>query len=65
MQTDTHRYHVAQRESYSAVRAHYHSNTKGKRKSVTRQTHPTTIGDKQSFATQHRRIALGLIAGTG
>ncbi|MCX4156989.1 MULTISPECIES: phage late control D family protein [Paraburkholderia] len=31
---DTHRYHVAQRESYSAVRAHYHSNNKGKRKSV-------------------------------
>ncbi|WP_454871865.1 phage late control D family protein [Paraburkholderia xenovorans] len=31
---DTHRYHVAQRESYSAVRAHYHSNSKGKRKSV-------------------------------
>lgn len=31
---DQHRYHVAQRESYSAVRAHYHSNSKGKRKSV-------------------------------
>lgn len=31
---DSHRYHVAERESYQAVRAHYHSNTKGKRKSV-------------------------------
>jgi phage protein D len=31
---DQHRYHVAERESYQAVRAHYHSNTKGKRKSV-------------------------------
>ena len=31
---DTHRYHVVQRERYSAVRAHYHSNTKGKRRSV-------------------------------
>jgi phage protein D len=31
---DRHRYHVAQRESYSGVRAHYHSNAKGKRKSV-------------------------------
>lgn len=34
MQTDTHRYHVAQRESYSVVRTHYYSNTRGKRKSV-------------------------------
>lgn len=31
---DQHRYHVSQRESYSAVRAHYHSNGAGKRKSV-------------------------------
>lgn len=31
---DRHRYHVSQRESYAAVRAHYHSNSKGKRKSV-------------------------------
>jgi phage protein D len=31
---DQHRYHIAQRESYQAVRAHYHSNAKGKRKSV-------------------------------
>jgi len=31
---DQHRYHIAERESYQAVRAHYHSNTKGKRKSV-------------------------------
>jgi len=31
---DQHRYHVAERESYKAVRAHYHSNAKGKRKSV-------------------------------
>jgi phage protein D len=31
---DWHRYHVAQRESYAGVRAHYHSNAKGKRKSV-------------------------------
>ncbi|WP_438392308.1 phage late control D family protein [Caballeronia sp. DA-9] len=31
---DGHRYHVAQRESYTAVRAHWHSNAKGKRKSV-------------------------------
>ncbi|MDR5800043.1 phage late control D family protein [Caballeronia sp. LZ001] len=31
---DSHRYHVAQRESYSAVRAHWHSNGAGKRRSV-------------------------------
>ncbi|WP_408588800.1 phage late control D family protein [Paraburkholderia tropica] len=31
---DQHRYHVSQRESYAAVRAHYHSNGKSKRKSV-------------------------------
>ncbi|WP_181439868.1 phage baseplate assembly protein V [Paraburkholderia silvatlantica] len=31
---DQHRYHVSQRESYAAVRAHYHSNGQGKRKSV-------------------------------
>lgn len=31
---DSYRYHVAQREGYAAVRAHYHSNEKGKRKSV-------------------------------
>lgn len=31
---DQHRYHVSQRESYSAVRAHYHSNNAAKRKSV-------------------------------
>lgn len=31
---DQHRYHVSQRESYAAVRAHYHSNGKGKRQSV-------------------------------
>ncbi|WP_321815699.1 MULTISPECIES: phage late control D family protein [unclassified Paraburkholderia] len=31
---DQHRYHIAQRESYAGVRAHYHSNGKGKRKSV-------------------------------
>lgn len=31
---DQHRYHVSQRESYTAVRAHWHSNSKGKRKSV-------------------------------
>lgn len=31
---DQHRYHIAQRESYAAVRAHYHSNGKAKRKSV-------------------------------
>lgn len=31
---DSLRYHVAERESYQAVRAHYHSNAKGKRKSV-------------------------------
>ncbi|WP_027818833.1 phage late control D family protein [Paraburkholderia bannensis] len=31
---DQHRYHVSQRESYAAVRAHYHSNGKGKRKSI-------------------------------
>lgn len=31
---DRHRYHVSQRESYAAVRAHYHSNGKGKRLSV-------------------------------
>lgn len=34
MSGDQHRYHIAQRESYAAVRAHYHSNAKGKRKSV-------------------------------
>lgn len=31
---DMHRYHVSERENYSAVRAHYHSNGKAKRKSV-------------------------------
>jgi phage protein D len=31
---DQHRYHIAQRESYAAVRAHYHSNAQGRRKSV-------------------------------
>ena len=31
---DQHRYHVAQRESYAAVRATYHSNGKAKRESV-------------------------------
>jgi uncharacterized protein len=31
---DQHRYHIAQRESYTAVRAHYHSNGLAKRKSV-------------------------------
>jgi uncharacterized protein len=31
---DQHRYHVAQRESYAAVRGHYHSNGQGRRKSV-------------------------------
>ncbi|GAB5098720.1 phage late control D family protein [Caballeronia sp. HLA56] len=31
---DSHRYHVAQRESYTAVRAHWHSNGAGKRQSV-------------------------------
>ena len=31
---DQHRYHIAQRESYSAVRAHWHSNGKAARKSV-------------------------------
>ncbi|MGI4900746.1 MAG: contractile injection system protein, VgrG/Pvc8 family, partial [Janthinobacterium lividum] len=31
---DQHRYHIAQRENYTAVRAHYHANQKGKRKSV-------------------------------
>ncbi|RAR53909.1 hypothetical protein C7401_12683 [Paraburkholderia unamae] len=31
---DQHRYHISQRESYAAVRAHYHSNAKGKRQSV-------------------------------
>ncbi|WP_042266763.1 phage late control D family protein [Paraburkholderia heleia] len=31
---DQHRYHISQRESYAAVRAHYHSNGQGKRKSV-------------------------------
>ncbi|KWC22744.1 late control protein [Burkholderia ubonensis] len=31
---DQHRYHISQRESYAAVRAHYHSNGKAKRKSV-------------------------------
>ncbi|WP_153075770.1 phage late control D family protein [Paraburkholderia bonniea] len=31
---DQHRYHISQRESYAAVRAHYHSNAKGKRKSI-------------------------------
>jgi hypothetical protein len=31
---DQHRYHIAQRESYAAVRAHWHSNGKGKRQSV-------------------------------
>ncbi|MFP6562391.1 phage late control D family protein [Paraburkholderia sp. B3] len=31
---DQHRYHVSQRESYAAVRAHYHSNGQGRRKSV-------------------------------
>jgi phage protein D len=31
---DRHRYHVAQRESYAAVRAHWHSNVKAARKSV-------------------------------
>lgn len=31
---DQHRYHVAQRESYAAVRASYHSNGKAKRESV-------------------------------
>lgn len=31
---DQHRYHVAQRESYTAVRATYHSNGKAKRESV-------------------------------
>jgi phage baseplate assembly protein W len=34
MRWDQHRYHVAQRESYAAVRAHYHSNGQGRRKSV-------------------------------
>jgi phage protein D len=32
---DQHRYHIAQRNSYSAVRAHWHSNGKAKRRSVT------------------------------
>lgn len=32
---DQHRYHVAERESYAGVRAHYHSNKKAKRESVT------------------------------
>jgi phage protein D len=31
---DQHRYHIAQRESYTAVRAHWHSNAKSKRQSV-------------------------------
>jgi uncharacterized protein len=31
---DQHRYHIAQRESYSAVRAYWHSNGKAKRRSV-------------------------------
>ncbi|PTB19560.1 late control protein [Trinickia symbiotica] len=31
---DQHRYHIAQRESYSGVRAHWHSNGKAARKSV-------------------------------
>lgn len=31
---DSHRYHVSQRENYAAVRAHWHSNAKGKRQSV-------------------------------
>jgi uncharacterized protein len=31
---DTHRYHVSQRESYAAVRAHWHSSQAGKRHSV-------------------------------
>ncbi|TCW81024.1 late control protein [Burkholderia sp. SRS-46] len=31
---DSHRYHVSERENYAAVRAHYHSNGKAKRKSV-------------------------------
>ncbi|WLE59290.1 phage late control D family protein [Burkholderia plantarii] len=31
---DQHHYHVSERENYAAVRAHYHSNAKGKRKSV-------------------------------
>jgi uncharacterized protein len=31
---DQHRYHIAQRESYTAVRAHWHSNGRAKRKSV-------------------------------
>lgn len=31
---DQHRYHIAQRETYSAVRAHWHSPGKAKRKSI-------------------------------
>jgi uncharacterized protein len=31
---DRHRYHVARRESYTPVRAHWHSNTSGRRRSV-------------------------------
>ncbi|MCH7275051.1 MAG: phage late control D family protein [Paraburkholderia tropica] len=31
---DSHRYHVSERENYNAVRAHYHSNGHGRRKSV-------------------------------
>ncbi|KAG0190631.1 hypothetical protein DFQ28_001746 [Apophysomyces sp. BC1034] len=31
---DQHRYHIAQRESYAAVRAYWHSNGQGKRQSV-------------------------------
>lgn len=31
---DRHRYHIAQRESYAAIRAHWHSNGKATRKSV-------------------------------
>ncbi|MCA8165155.1 phage late control D family protein [Burkholderia cepacia] len=31
---DEHAYHVSERENYAAVRAHYHSNGKAKRKSV-------------------------------
>ncbi|MBO2976284.1 phage late control D family protein, partial [Burkholderia pseudomallei] len=31
---DSHRYHVSERENYAAVRAHYHSTGRAKRKSV-------------------------------
>lgn len=31
---DQHRYHVAERENYAGVKAHWHDNTDGKRKSV-------------------------------